>query len=430
LPLFLDLVYLTGLALLSPLILVRAAFSERWRAGWGHRLGGVPVSAGEGPGVWIHAASVGEVNTARSLVEKILRERPGWRVGLSTNTNTGQKVAQDLFGGRVTLFYFPLDVSFVLRRVLRRIRPDVIVLIEGELWPNLLRMARRRNLPVVLVNGRMREKICRRHRLAGFLYAPLHDPKTRNVYCVQTETYADRFRRAGFPPEKIRVTGTMKYDVVSTEVEVSKREALRDVLGLRPDEPLWIGACTWPGEETICLEAHRRLLEERPSLRLLLAPRHVERAAAVRQEIERMGFSCFRRSEAPGKPQGDAILLLDTVGELGTAYALAECAFVGRSLTARGGHNVMEPAALGVPPVFGPFTENFAEETRGLLEADAAVLVQDVKGLYNAVSGFLRDEALRRCMGDAGRRAVLARRGATQKHLNALAECLEDGPAH
>jgi 3-deoxy-D-manno-octulosonic-acid transferase len=221
----------------------------------------------------------------------------------------------------------------------------------------------------------------------------------------------------------------MKYDVVSTEVDESRVADLRTALGLAETERLWIGACTWPGEEAICLETHRRLLQEFPGLRLLLAPRHVERAESVQQEIEKAGFACFRRSTAPAPHETGAILLLDTVGELSGAYALAQCTFVGKSLTSQGGHNVMEPAALGVPPVFGPHTENFVAETRVLLEDEAAVLVQNSDDMYNAILRFLRNDELRHRMGEAGRRAVLARRGATQRHLEALTEALEGGPA-
>ena len=422
--LILDLAYLIALVVLAPVIAIRAIFSERWRAGWAHRFGSVPRSEGDGPGVWVHAASVGEANTARTLVEAMRREHPDWRVAVSTNTNTGHRVASDRFGDSVTRFYFPLDISLVIRRVLSRVRPDVLVLIEGEFWPNLLRVARRRRLPVVLVNGRMREKVCVSHQRFRPLYAPLHDPETRNVYCVQNETYADRFRRAGFPPDKTRVTGTMKYDVVRTEVDMGKLAELRAALGLAPDAQVWLGACTWPGEERICLNVHRRLLAAHPNLRLLLVPRHVERANEVGREIEEAGFTCFRRSAAPAAAAPGAVLMLDTVGELGTAYALGAFAFVGRSLADGGGHNMLEPAALSVPAVFGPRTENFAEEARLLLDAGAAELAGHADRLYDTGLRLLSDDGLRSRMGEAGRRAVLAQRGATGRHLRVIEDVI------
>jgi len=425
--LLLDVAYLLALTAALPFLAVRAAFSARWRAGWGQRLGFIPHSHGPGPCVWIHAASVGEVNAARTLIEAILAQRPDWRVALSVNTNTGFQVAQR-FADRVVCFYFPLDVSWAIRRVLRRIRPSALVLVEGEFWPNLLRVLRRRRIPVVLVNGRMREEVAAKHRAFGFLFAPLHDPHAPNVYCVQNETYAERFRRAGFPAEKIRVTGTMKYDVVAGQVPGEKLAALRQVLGLAPGEALWIAACTWPGEEAICLRVHRRLLEQWPDLRILIAPRHIERAGEVADEVRAAGMACFRRSEAPVRPPRGAALVLDTIGELAAAYGLARFAFVGKSLTSSGGHNMLEPAALGVPALFGPHTGNFAEESQVLLEAQAAVLVQDEERMYNETFRMMQDAQLRERMGEAGRRAVLARRGATARHLGVLAAAVGPPP--
>lgn len=421
----LDAAYILAMLVMAPVVLVKAVFSDRWREGWAQRFGWVPApKAGDGPCVWIHAVSVGEAALVRSMVDAIRRGRPGWRIAISTFTNTGYRVARERYGDTASVFYFPLDLSFVVNRVMRRVRPDAIALVELEIWPNFLRAARRRGVPVVIVNGRMREEKVRRYAMLKWLWSPLRDPATRNAYCVQNETYADRFRCAGFPGERVRVTGAMKYDSVAAEADPAKLAELRLAFGLREGERLWIGACTWPGEEEICLEAHRRLLKDFPDLRLILAPRHIERAEEVRRAVLSAGFACHRRSA--GSPPSDAgcVLLLDTVGELSTAYALAEAAFVGKSLTAAGGHNVLEPAALGVPVVFGPKTDNFRQETAVLVEANAAKLVKDAEGVYTTVFHFLSDKPARDACGRRGRDAVLRKRGATELNLAVLCEAI------
>ena len=416
----LDVVYTLALIALAPVVLARAFFGERWRSGWAQRFGGVPRRKGSRPCVWIHAVSVGEANLIRPFVEALFEEEPGWDVVVSTFTNTGQKIAHDRYGDRARVCYSPLDLSWVLRRFFRRLRPDVIVLVELELWPNWVRLAHRKAVPILIVNGRMREAKVRSYDRLRWLWSPLRDPASRDLYCVQNETYADRFRRAGFPPERVRVTGTMKYDAVSAEIAPDEQESLREAVGLRPGERVWAGACTWPGEEAICLRVHRRLIEAYPDLRLILAPRHIERAATVEAEIRGAGFACRRRSVVGTDEPKDAVLLLDTVGELVTAYALTEAAFVGRSLTSAGGHNVLEPAALGVPVLFGPKTDNFADESRLLLDAGAATLVQNEQDLYNALFALLSDAETRRIQGAAGREAVRQRQGAVVRNLDAL----------
>ena len=416
----LDAAYTLALIVLAPVLLVRAFFTNRWRVGWPQRFGGVPRRKGDRPCVWIHAVSVGEANLIRPFVQALLDDEPGWDVVVSTFTNTGQKIARDHYGDRALVCYSPIDFSWVLRRFFRRLRPDVIVLVELELWPNWVRLAHRKGVPILIVNGRMREDKVGAYGRLRWLWSPLRDPSSRNLYCVQNETYADRFRRAGFPPERVRVTGTMKYDAVADAVEPARLEALRAALGLSEGARVWAGACTWPGEEAICLRVHRRLLETFPDLRLTLAPRHIERAGAVEAEIRTAGFACRRRSAEGQDAPRDAVLLLDTVGELVTAYALTEAAFVGKSLTAVGGHNVLEPAALGVPVLFGPKTENFAEESRLLLDAGAATLVQDETELYNALLALLSDAETSHRQGAAGREAVRREQGAVLRNLEVL----------
>ncbi len=419
----LNLAYALAALVASPYILARMLVSARWRAGFFQRLGFVPRRKGNARCVWIHAVSVGEASAIRTMVELLRRERPDWEVRISTTTNTGQQLAADRYG-RETVFYFPLDLSPAVRNAFNRVRPDVIVLVELEVWPNFLRLARRRGIPVIIVNGRMREERVARYRRARRLFAPALDADAPNLFCVQNESYRDRFIRAGFPPDKVRVTGTMKYDAVRAEPAPERVAALRAALGIAPQERVWVAGCTWPGEEALCLRAHRELLRDAPGLRLVIAPRHIERADEVRQEIERAGFGCRRRTQVGGPAGPQTIALLDSVGELSYLYEMADLAFVGKSLTSQGGHNVLEPAALGVAPVFGPRVDNFRDEAQLLLDADAAVQVGDEAELTAALRRLLAEPETRRRMGERGRAALLERRGASRRHVDVLTEAM------
>ncbi len=441
----LDILYALVLLVASPVVLFKMATSRRWRAGMWQRFGGVPRRRGEKPCVWIHAVSVGEVNTIRTLVEMMGKEFPGWEVLISTTTDAGQAIARERYGA-ARCFFLPLDFTFVLWRAFSRIRPDALVLVELEVWPNLLRAARRRGVPVVIINGRMREEKVRRYHEMRWLLRPALEADSPNLFCVQNEQYRDRFIRAGFPAGKVRVTGTMKYDAVQTAVPAEKVAQLRDALGLKPGERAWVAGCTWPGEEEICLSVHRLLQREAPELRLVIAPRHVERAGEVEQVIERAGFPCQRRSgglganertvgtqnfpkessvSPPAPPPAPPICLLDSVGELGYVYSFAEFVFVGKSLTVHGGHNMLEPAALGVVPVFGPLTENFLDEAQLLLSAQAALRVRDEQELGAALLRLLREPQSRADMARRGREAILRNRGASRRHLDILRELIE-----
>jgi len=415
----LDVLYLIAGILIAPFAIVKMAVSERWRAGFLQRLGYAPVRRGDAPCVWVHAVSVGEVNAVRPLVEILSRERPDLDVRISTTTDTGQRTAQRFFGAD-RCFYYPLDLSWAVRRTFRRVRPDLVVLVELELWPNFVREARRRGVPLVVVNGRIREPTVRFYRLMPWLFRPAMHEASRNLFCVQNETYRERFVRAGVPPGMVHVVGNMKYDAMRTEREPDASNRLRVALGLSTGDRVWVGACTWPGEEDICLRVHRRLLEREPGMRLVLAPRHVERADDVERCIIAAGFECRRCSRGGGPTGADTVGLLDCIGVLGYCYDFAEFAFVGRSLTSGGGHNMLEPAALGVVPVFGPRTENFESEARLLLESGGAVRVEDEKDLEAALTRLAVDAPLRETMGRRAREAVLGRRGAARRHLDVL----------
>jgi 3-deoxy-D-manno-octulosonic-acid transferase len=425
----LDAIYLFVLALGAPLVLGLLATRPRVRAGLCARLGiKVERRPGDRPCIWVHGVSVGEVLAAKPLVREIERELPDFEVAISTTTNMGRAVARKHFPGK-HVFYYPLDLSFAVRRALEAVRPDMIVLIELEIWPNFLRAAYRERIPVVLVNGRISERSYRGYRVVkSLLFRPL--AKIRR-FCVQTEEYAGRFAALGISDEQLLVTGTLKYDSLpSAEDAALLGKEYRAKLGLG-DAPALVCGSTHGPEERELLAVWKRLRERVPALRLVLVPRHVERLEEVLREVRDAGERVIRKTEldarAGASPAPDGpkeVIVVDTMGELAKIYAAATVVFVGGSLVAHGGQNMLEPAGLGRATVFGPHVENFRESADLLLRAGGAEQVQDAVGLERALAELLGDPARRADMGQRAWAAISERRGAAAKTVAVLKEVL------
>lgn len=423
-----DFAYYGGLLLASPLLAARVLpkRGRRHLAGLRERLGECPVRRSDRPCVWIHGVSVGEVRVAGLLLEPLARALPDHEIVISTTTGTGQEVARRAYPER-RVIYYPIDFSWAVRRTLDAIRPDLVVLVELEIWPNFLVEARRRGVAVALANGRISEKSFRGYRhVRGWLFDPLGKI---GRFCVQTETYADRFLRLGIPARSIVVTGSMKYDQISTEG--ADPAATRRDMGLGLEDVVLIGGSTHPGEERALIETYRGLRARHPDLRLVLVPRHTERAP----EIERLVLDSLpgvqRRSQrlagqvtAPLPP--GHVLLVDTIGELGRLYAAADVVFVGGSLIPHGGQNILEPVALGKPTVFGPSWDNFKEPVERLLRAQGVREVRDQGDLGRVLGHLLETPGEARAMGERGRQAILAARGATARTVAELTAFLAE----
>ena len=396
--------------------------SHRWRAGIGERFGLVPVREGSRPCLWIHGVSVGEVLAARTLVAMIREELPDWEVVISATTRTGNEVARRTFPD-CRVFFYPLDFSFVTDRVLRAIRPAGVVLLELEIWPNFLLSTSRRGIPVFLVNGRITERSLKGYRV---LQAFIPEPMDRiQLYSAQTPIYRDRFLALGVPPERVFVTGTMKFDTVETEGVEGLREKYAAALGLKPGAWVLVAGSTHEGEEEAVLSAFRAVRERDPGARLVLAPRHLERLAEVEAVVRGAGFRSVRRTRLPGAAaEGAEVVVLDTMGELGPLYAVADCVFAGGSLVPHGGQNMMEPAGKARPVLTGPHTWNFEEVVEVLAASGGLEVVEDAAALRDAVLRLHGDrvEAARR--GRAAREAVLAGKGATGRTLDLIPERL------
>jgi 3-deoxy-D-manno-octulosonic-acid transferase len=418
-----DLLYVLALVVGLPFFLLKIATSRRWRSGLAQRLGAVPAREGGRRCVWVHGVSVGEVLAARTLVAAMKDAMPDWDVVISTTTRSGQEVARRSFPG-YHLFYYPIDFSFITRRVLDRIRPDVVILLELEIWPNFLLSTSRRGIPVFLVNGRITPRSVRGYR---WLQKLIPEPLDRiRLYAVQTPAYRDRFLALGVPPGRVFVTGNMKFDTVVTEGVEGLREPI--ARALRPSGGEWtlIAGSTHEGEDAMVLSAFRAVAAKDPEARLVIAPRHLERLASVEAAVRAAGFRPVRRTRLEEEAAGrGGVLVLDTMGELGSLYAVADAVFVGGSLVPHGGQNVLEPAACGKPVLTGPHHWNFAEVVEELEAAGGLEVVKDAKALEESILRLHADRAAATRRGEAARGAVLRGKGATGRTLDLVRARLE-----
>jgi 3-deoxy-D-manno-octulosonic-acid transferase len=413
-----------GFVVALPWFLWKGRKSGKYLRTFRERMGRLPVYLnvdGE-RSIWIHAVSVGEALAARPLVPALRERFPGYRLFLSTTTMTGNAVAargaKDLDG----LFYAPFDWPGPVRQALSVLNPELLLLVETELWPNLIHEAHRRGTRVAVVNGRISKRSFGRYRrLRGFLRGVLGEI---DLFLMQGQAHADRIQAMGGPPERIRITGNLKYDAV--EPGRPPERLVRLLVGRSSgSRPLWIAGSTVRGEEELVLRAFHRVREQVGDAALLIAPRHPERFDAVPPLVEAAGFRCRRRStlEAGDWEDGE-VLLLDTLGELARLYALASVVFVGGSLVPAGGHNILEPASAGRAVVVGPHMENFQEIADQFLSEDALLRVDTPEDLGHAVAALLLDEARSRALGERARGLVERNRGALGRTVDALSDLL------
>jgi 3-deoxy-D-manno-octulosonic-acid transferase len=386
--------------------------------------GGAPRCA------WIHGVSVGEVKAAAALVRRLELGWPETEVVISVTTDTGRRVARDLYP-RHRVEFFPPDFSWVVRDAFRALKPDLVLLMESEFWPNFLWCAAERGVPVALVNGRLSAGSAARFARVGALAQPLLGSLAS--VCTQTEEYARRFLGLGLAPERVRVTGNMKLDNIPLQRSEPWGEDLRRVLAPEPGRAVLVAGSTHPGEETALARMLGRFTGSGLPVTLVLAPRHPGRAADVVRELTELGLGVFLRSQAGGRPppQPDDVRLLDTVGELEQAYALADAVFVGGTLVAHGGQNMMEPASQGRAVVVGPSVHNFRSEVEMLSGAGGITVARDAAGVEATLRAWLLDPASARAQGDRARSVLQANKGATERTLAVLQPLLEStlGPA-
>jgi 3-deoxy-D-manno-octulosonic-acid transferase len=386
------------------------------------RLGYLPVSFNidAEPSIWIHAVSVGELLTARPLIASLREKHPSLRIFLSTTTMSAQQLARrnplDVDG----VFYFPFDLGFVVRRTLDLVKPKLFLMMETEIWPNLLRECRRRGVRTAIVNGRLSSRSFPRYRAArGFFRHVLADI---DHFCVQSDESRRRFVEIGAPADRVTVTGSLKFDSLeATAGQTRSRERVLRYFRFPAPRPVWVAGSTMKGEEAIVLRVFRRLKASQPAAVLVLAPRHPERFDDVVAMAQQEGFRTVRRSELPidAEPRAD-VVVLDTLGELAAVYQVGTLVFVGGSLVPTGGHNILEPAVFGRPVVFGPHMHNFAEIAAAFVAADAGVQVASEGAFEDEVLALMADPVRRARLGAAARALVDANRGAKGRTLEAL----------
>ena len=406
------LVYTAVLYCATPFLLARLLWrglrnSDYWRR-IGERFGlGARIGSERGC-VWIHAVSVGEVQAAAPIVKALKNRFPGETIVVTSTTPTGAARISKAFGGGVVHRYFPFDLPGAMARFLDRVEPRVAIIMETEIWPNLLARCRVRGVPVVLANVRLSERSAAGYRRFRRLFAPALDGVA--AIAVQSDEDARRIASIGARPDVINVTGSTKFDVPILASLREEAAALRRTWGL--SRGIWIAASTHEGEEDQVFDAFEQVLDRLPGSLLVLVPRHPERFKEAAALARRRGFSPVMRSRRTADCSGAQVFIGDTMGELPLFYAAADVAFVGGTLVERGGHNMLEPAALGLPVLFGPSVFNFAEISRRLVEAGGAETVSDSASLGRAVIGYLSDADLRHTTGGKGRAFVESNRGA------------------
>ncbi len=395
----------------------------------------VPLPNGKGTRtkcLWIHAVSVGEVNLLAPLLKMIRETQPEWECVISTTTTTGMALAKKKYAG-YQVFYCPLDFSWAVDEAMRRVRPDVLVLAELELWPNLIRAAKKHGARVAVINGRLGEKSFRGYRRIRPLVARLM--RQIDLVAAQDETYAKRFLELGARPETVHVTGSMKYDGAQTDRNNPATQKLAALAGFEQDDVVLLAGSTQEPEEKMALDTFRTLSQQWPKLRLVLVPRHPDRFDAVAKLLDASGIPWQRRTELGRKRNDECgmmndelqpanssdihhsprVLLVDVVGELGAWWGTAKIAFVGGSMGSRGGQNMIEPAAYGAAVSFGPNTWNFRDIVAAILQHDAAVVVQDVQQFAQFVERCLKEPEYAAGLGRRAQDMVRSQLGATRR---------------
>ncbi len=394
----------------------RGRSNPGYRQHWRERIGQMPVPVPPGS-LWIHAVSVGETQAIAPFIHYIKTEHPELPLYLTQTTPTGRAQAERLFGNSIPHSYLPYDLPRYLRRFLRALRPRALILVETELWPNLLHEAARQNIPVYLVNARLSARSQAGYqRLRHFTrqtVAQLH------AVAAQTPADAARLHSLGIPEAKIRVTGSLKYDQPTPDPQAAY--ILRQTW---PTGPIWIAASTHAGEDEILLTAHTQLRQNHPTARLILVPRHPERFDAVATSIRNSGHRCARRSQREPLQADTSVYLADTMGELPVLLGTADVAFIGGSLVPVGGHNMLEAIAQSVPVCFGPHTFHFADMAQQLIRQGAAQQVTDAAHLAEVLSHWLSDPVARQAAGQAGQDYMQRNQGAVARLYQQLSTLL------
>lgn len=422
-PIFYDLIFFFVSLFYLPVYLLRGKFHRGFFA----RLGILPKGLELERPIWIHAVSVGEAIMMRPLLEKLRQEFPGKKFVISTVTVTGNRIARGLAQEKDFVTYLPLDFSFIVRRVIGRVNPSLFIIAETELWPNLISCLKQKKIPIVVVNGRISDGSFKGYRCIRFLLSPFLNKVTK--FLVQSERDCQRLCALGVKKENVLATGNMKFDASLEGAGYAgvkeEDQGLRQKLGLPAEEKLIVAGSTHPGEEKAVLLAFNKLSAKyQGRLRLLIAPRHPERAKEVARLASGLGSNTVFISQIEHTAGPTAVFILDTVGQLMHYYAIADIVFMGGSLVKKGGHNILEPALFAKPILFGRYMFNFRDIADLFLQNHAAILLQGKEELPLKLRFLLDNPALRSQLGNSARQLVMNNQGAAARNLQVIKELM------
>ena len=415
---FYDIIYILFTLCYLPVFLLRGKYHRGFLMRVGIFPQGVIAKLKGRRVVWLHTVSVGEAQAAGALVRNLRQGYPDYFLLISTVTRTGNEIAQRLIGPEGLVIYSPLDIGFVVRRVANLINPRLFIIAETEIWPNLIINLAKKGVAVVLVNGRISRNSFRGYKIIRPFLKEVF--RKFSLFCMQTKEDAQRIVSLGADEDKVKVTGNMKFDIQPTAHSPQPID-----LGLKQNEQLFIAGSTHRGEEKIILRVYKELIKNYPNLRLLIAPRHIERTREIEGLINRFGFKAQKVSridlaQYAIRNTQYAILILDTVGQLKDLYAFAEFVFIGGSLIRHGGQNPIEPAVFSKPILFGPYMSNFSNVARAFLNKKAAVTVKDARQLKNNCLRLLDNPVLRKELGERAKEVVRENKGATLKNTELI----------
>ncbi len=400
--------------LLTPVVLLRLwwrgfkapAYRQRIAERFGH-FEWSEYQSGSRPTLWLHAVSVGETMAAKPLIDELLRQYPHYRLLVTTTTPTGSAQLRRLYSDQVEHCYFPYDLPHVVARFLSRVKPELLIIMETEIWPNLYHQCAAREIPLLLANARLSAKSLKGYKKISKLATPTL--QNLNYLAAQSALDLERFISLGARPEKSGVCGNLKYQISIPEASLKLATEFKETI---KERPVWVAASTHAGEDEIILQIHKNLLHTQPTALLILVPRHPERFEQVAALCQSSSMSYVRRSAAQIPGNQDSIWLIDSMGELLAMYGLSNFSFIGGSMVPTGGHNPLEPAALGIASIIGPHTFNFAEVTQTMLDAEAILQVNSIPELEAAVVEWLASSATPRRIGRAARQVLDDNKGA------------------
>lgn len=423
----------TGLFILFwPLLAVAALMAGRRPGGLKQRLGLYPrrIAAGMTGSrrVWIHAASVGEVRVAAAIIEPLTAMIPGCDVIVSTMTATGHQIARELIGSRAVCIYAPLDLYFAVRRAFLRLRPDILVCLETEIWPNLLTVARHCGVKTALINGRISDRSIGRYLLIRPLIRSILAEV--DAFSMIREIDARRILQIGARPKRVVVNGNAKFDLLWRQSDARVKARMAAMFNLGDGQPVFVAGSTRRPEENILLDAYEKIRRVSPRTVLILAPRHINRSARIASLVKKRRLACQLKTELDrtGARRTAPVVILDTMGELQAVYSIASVVFCGGSLARKGGQNVLEAAVWGKPVIYGPSMEDFRDAKSLLDRTGGGIQVEDGAGLEKVAGGLLADPARAAQIGGRARAAVLANRGAAHKHARVIRRLLAVKP--